>query len=156
MLCKSKVSIKEYLIIKHQANSIKNYVIKLSYFFNWTVTSFSADRVTLTLGHLDLSTWAIRDNCSSFHLEVRDGTDEDAPLIGRYCSRSQFTNDIWWQQNQKAGPFYIILNPFLIVKWSSFLVELPLKNACWYLYRSVPPAITSQVSSLLLLLLLLC
>ena len=48
----------------------------------------AADRVTLTLSHLDLSTWASRDNCSSFHLEIRDGTDINAPLIGRYCSRS--------------------------------------------------------------------
>ncbi len=45
-----------------------------SWFCPPTIQSFavSADRVTLTLSHLDLSTWSSRDNCSSFHLEIRD------------------------------------------------------------------------------------
>ena len=46
---------------------------------------FSADRVTLTLTHIDLTD---RENCSMTFLAVYDGISTESPMIGKYCSRT--------------------------------------------------------------------
>ena len=46
---------------------------------------FLADRVTLTLTHIDLND---RENCSATFLAVYDGINIESPMIGKYCSRT--------------------------------------------------------------------
>ena len=47
---------------------------------------FAGDHVTLTVNVLDIMMDDDGDGeCSWYFIDIRDGEDEDAPLIGRYC-----------------------------------------------------------------------
>ena len=58
---------------------------------SWTIQGArETDRVTLHVTYMDLDEQVVSGgNCSAFagHLAVRDGEDEEAPLLGRYCGR---------------------------------------------------------------------
>ena len=41
-----------------------------------------ADRVTLTFTHMDLEA---SDNCNKDSVQVLDGIDDQAPLVGKFC-----------------------------------------------------------------------
>ena len=58
--------------------------------FGFTPCPFSADVVTLTLTH-SMSPWRVPAgfNCSEyFFLDVRDGADANAPVLGHYCTNT--------------------------------------------------------------------
>ena len=64
----------------------------------------SADRVTLTITHIDLRD---RENCSSTFLAFYDGINIASPLIDKYCSRI-LPHQITSQVNSN-GPNHLLL-----------------------------------------------
>ena len=66
----------------------KTIILTLIFFVSTHPFPSTADRVTLTLSHFD-ALWNSYDNanCTRFYLALYDGAGEDAPEIGRYCSR---------------------------------------------------------------------
>ena len=46
------------------------------------LTCITADRVTLTFTHMDLE---VDNGCNNDFVQVLDGIDENAPLVGKFC-----------------------------------------------------------------------